>query len=72
MSMSFHLGGELFGNDFSIPNLRQIDELDRHRTRLYELKDRVFVLQFLDATGSLASLSEEGGEVQRLLAEEID
>lgn len=49
-----------------------IDELDRHRTRLQRLEEHVFVLEFFGATGTLASLGEEGREVQQYLAEELD
>lgn len=49
-----------------------IDELDRHLDRLDQLTERAFVLQFFGATGTLASLGDDGPTVQRYLADELD
>lgn len=57
---------------FGLKAATWLDELHRHRRRLEELSDRLFVLQFFGATGTLASLDEGGEEVQAYLAEELD
>ncbi len=44
---------------------------DRHQQRLSELRDRVLVISFAGAAGTLASLGDKGLEVQRALAEEL-
>lgn len=49
-----------------------LDELDRHLERLDELRERVFVIQFFGATGTLASVGDPGLEVQEHLADELD
>lgn len=46
-------------------------EVDRHRERLAQSRPRVLVGQFSGAAGSLASVGEQGIEVQRLLLEEL-
>ena len=48
-----------------------VDELRRSEERLEMLRDRVFVGQFAGAVGTLASLEENGLEVQRLLLEDL-
>lgn len=47
-------------------------EFGRHRDRLSDLEDRLYVVQFFGATGTLASLGDDGFQVQRRLAAEID
>jgi 3-carboxy-cis,cis-muconate cycloisomerase len=44
---------------------------DRHAERLEQLKPRVLVGQFAGAAGTLASLGDEGFEVQQALCEEL-
>jgi len=44
---------------------------DRHAERLAQLKPRVLVGQFAGAAGTLASLGDQGFEVQQALAEEL-
>ncbi len=46
--------------------------IDRHRQRLTELRERVLVVSFAGAAGTLASLGEHGLATQRALAEELD
>lgn len=57
---------------FGLKTAIWVDELDRHLDRLEALTDRLFVLQFFGATGTLASLGETGPPVQRSLADELD
>ncbi len=45
--------------------------IERHRTRLAELKPRATLVQFSGATGTLASLGEDGLKVQDALADEL-
>ncbi len=45
--------------------------LDRHRTRLRELRPRVLVAEFGGAAGTLASLGTQGLEVQAALCQEL-
>ncbi|MDD0813557.1 3-carboxy-cis,cis-muconate cycloisomerase [Curvibacter sp. HBC28] len=45
--------------------------MDRHQERLRELRPRVLCVQFAGAAGTLASLGEQGLQVQRALAEEL-
>lgn len=45
--------------------------VDRHRTRLAQLRPRVEVVSFSGAAGTLASLGEKGLATQRALAEEL-
>ena len=45
---------------------------DRHQQRLSELRPRVAVVEFAGAAGTLASLGDQGFEVQRAMAEELD
>jgi 3-carboxy-cis,cis-muconate cycloisomerase len=45
--------------------------LDRHRTRLRELRPRVLVVEFGGAVGTLASLGTRGLEVQAALCQEL-
>lgn len=49
-----------------------LDEVNRHRDRIKSLRDRVEVLEFFGAVGSLASLGEKGLDVQKALADELD
>ena len=44
---------------------------DRHQQRLAELRQRVLVVEFAGAAGTLASLGDKGFEVQKALAEEL-
>lgn len=44
---------------------------DRHQQRLQELRERVLVVEFAGAAGTLASLSGKGLEVQEALAHEL-
>lgn len=44
---------------------------DRHQERLAQLRERVLVVQFAGAAGTLASLGDQGLAVQRALAEEL-
>jgi len=44
---------------------------DRHQTRLAQLRERVQVVSFAGAAGTLASLGDKGFEVQQALAEEL-
>lgn len=45
---------------------------DRHQQRLAQLRERVLVVQFAGAAGTLASLGSKGFEVQQALAEELE
>lgn len=45
---------------------------DRHQQRLSELRKRVLVISFGGAAGTLASLGDQGFEVQHALAEELN
>lgn len=47
-------------------------EMLRHRTRLAECKPRVLIGEFGGAVGTLASVSEHGLEIQRLLMQELE
>jgi 3-carboxy-cis,cis-muconate cycloisomerase len=44
---------------------------DRHQQRLAQLRERVLVVQFAGAAGTLASLGTKGFEVQEALAQEL-
>ncbi|WP_414449363.1 adenylosuccinate lyase family protein [Burkholderia sp. 22PA0099] len=44
---------------------------DRHQVRLAQLRERVAVVEFAGAAGTLASLGEKGFAVQQALAEEL-
>ena len=44
---------------------------DRHQERLAQLRERVLVVGFAGAAGTLASLADKGFEVQEALAEEL-
>jgi 3-carboxy-cis,cis-muconate cycloisomerase len=44
---------------------------DRHQQRLAQLRERVLVVQFAGAAGTLASLGRQGFEVQQALADEL-
>ena len=46
--------------------------IDRHRERLLQLRPRIEVVAFSGATGTLASLGENGLKVQAALAEELN
>ena len=46
-------------------------ELDRHRERLAQSRERVLVGQFSGAVGSLASIGSAGLDVQRLMMEDL-
>src|ERR1035438_6139543 len=48
-----------------------LDAVDRHRARLRETRQRVLVLQFGGAVGTLAALGERGDEVTKNLADEL-
>ncbi|MRG70790.1 3-carboxy-cis,cis-muconate cycloisomerase [Alphaproteobacteria bacterium HT1-32] len=48
-----------------------LSAIDRHRTRLSELRSRVQVVSFSGASGTLASLAGEGLSTQKALAEEL-
>lgn len=48
-----------------------LDAVQRHRARLRETEQRVSVLQFGGAVGTLAALGARGREVAKLLAEEL-
>jgi 3-carboxy-cis,cis-muconate cycloisomerase len=48
-----------------------LDALTRHRERLRETRQRVVVLQFGGAAGTLASLGSDGMKVAQVLAEEL-
>ena len=45
---------------------------DRHQQRLAQLRERVLVVGFAGAAGTLASLGSQGFEVQQALAEELN
>jgi 3-carboxy-cis,cis-muconate cycloisomerase len=49
-----------------------LDAVSRHRTRVRELRQRVLVVQFGGAAGTLASLGTRGVEVAAALAEELE
>jgi 3-carboxy-cis,cis-muconate cycloisomerase len=49
-----------------------LDEVNRGLDRLDELEERLFVLEFFGAVGTLASLGEAGFDVQRELADDLD
>jgi len=57
---------------FGLKAATWLDEVHRGRRRLEALADRLFVVQFFGATGTLASLEGDGEAVQRYLAEELD
>jgi 3-carboxy-cis,cis-muconate cycloisomerase len=48
-----------------------LDAITRHRVRIEEVRERVLVLQFGGAAGTLASLGDRGLEVSTMLAEEL-
>jgi 3-carboxy-cis,cis-muconate cycloisomerase len=48
-----------------------LDAVRRHRERLWETQQRVSVVQFGGAAGTLAALGERGREVAKVLAEEL-
>jgi 3-carboxy-cis,cis-muconate cycloisomerase len=48
-----------------------LSAVDRHRSRLAELRGRVEVVEFSGAAGTLASLGDDGLATQRGLAEEL-
>jgi 3-carboxy-cis,cis-muconate cycloisomerase len=48
-----------------------LDAITRHRSRLQEMRERVLVVQFGGAAGSLASLGSRGMEIATGLAEEL-
>lgn len=48
-----------------------LDEIQRHIDRINEAKDRVLVGQISGAVGTMASLGENGIEVQRLVMEDL-
>lgn len=49
-----------------------LDEVDRQIVRIDEVRERVSVVEFFGATGTLASLGEDGVAVQKDLAERLD
>jgi 3-carboxy-cis,cis-muconate cycloisomerase len=44
---------------------------DRHQERMAQMRERVAVVEFAGAAGTLASLGDKGFEVQKALAEEL-
>ena len=48
-----------------------LDALTRHRERLLDTRERVLVLQFGGAAGTLASLGSDGLKISQALAEEL-
>jgi 3-carboxy-cis,cis-muconate cycloisomerase len=48
-----------------------MDAIERHRTRMQEMRVRTLVLQFGGAAGSLAALGERSQDVAKALAEEL-
>ena len=48
-----------------------LDAMVRHRARLREIRQRVFVVQFGGAAGTLATLGEKGIEVSKALASDL-
>lgn len=56
---------------FGLKTASWLDEVNRHRDRLAALRDRVEVVEFFGATGTLASLGEDGLAVQENLAAEL-
>lgn len=57
---------------FGLKTATWLDEVDRHVERLEALAERLFVVEFFGATGTLASLGEDGERVQAELADELD
>jgi len=57
---------------FGLKAASWLDEINRHRDRIETLRERVEVVQFFGAVGSMASLGEDGIAVQEGLAEEFD
>lgn len=57
---------------FGLKSSNWLDEFTRVANRLQDTIDRVSVLQFFGAVGSLASIGEPGLEVQENLAAELD
>lgn len=49
-----------------------LSAIERHRTRLAEIKPRLLMLQFGGAAGTLAALGGQGLQVAQVLAEELD
>ncbi len=56
---------------FGLKTATWLDEINRHRDRIAAMRDRVEVLEFFGATGTLASLGEDGLAVQEGLADEL-
>ncbi len=57
---------------FGLRTATWLDEINRQRKRIAEIRDRVEVLEFFGAVGTLASLGDDGLAVQEALAEELD
>lgn len=57
---------------FGLKAATWLDEVNRHRDRIDSLRERIEVLEFFGAVGSLASLGEDGLAVQEALADELD
>lgn len=57
---------------FGLKTATWLDEINRHRDRIDAMRDRVEVVEFFGAVGSLASLGEEGLVVQEGLGAELD
>jgi 3-carboxy-cis,cis-muconate cycloisomerase len=57
---------------FGLKTASWLDEVQRHRDRLDQLRERVEVVEFFGAVGSLASLGADGLAVQEQLAAELD
>lgn len=57
---------------FGLKTAGWLDALLRHRTRLHQLRDRVLVIQFGGAAGTLASLGLDGMLVAEKLARKLE
>ena len=57
---------------FGLKAATWLDEVERGLNRLDELRERLFVIEFFGAVGTLASLGKSGLEVQEYLAEELE
>jgi 3-carboxy-cis,cis-muconate cycloisomerase len=57
---------------FGLKAATWLDEVNRGLDRLAELRERLFVVEFFGAVGTLASLGDSGPEVQEYFAAELD
>lgn len=57
---------------FGLKTASWLDEVERHRERIAAMRERVEVLEFFGAVGSLSSLGDDGLAVQEGLARELD